>query len=391
MRNIKMKEIKKRNRIKILLLCIISVTILASCSKTVNVSFHTEPNQIKTKGITGLPSHIKITKNVLKDVLKDEKATLTKNKILEVTASKNKDTYKFTLLKKDIIITVSSKIKKKVTPTPKPLKKKVTKKPTATPKPTPKPRPTSIPAQVSNLSLNETAQKILDTIITKDMNDIEKVKAVHDYIVLHTEYDTESLKKEVLPESIFEAEGVLNDGKAVCQGYAYAFQLFMKLLHIDSKIVTGKDLTSGVGHAWNMVNLDGEWYQVDTTWDDPVPDKKGKVQYHYFLMTDQIFSSDHSWNKDKFPACTSEKYLYYIYQDDIISSITLYEKAFMKKYNAGVREITILYPEKAIPDMNFLLNYDNTRKEKEGGYTVAYQSVNPWRLGDYTVFTVIME
>lgn len=240
-------------------------------------------------------------------------------------------------------------------------------------------------------ALNAKVKKIRKKIITKDMSDVEKVKAVHDYIVQNTVYDSDNVKKNTIPDYDFQAEGVLFHGKAVCQGYAYAFQLFMKQLNIPSKLVTGIDLKTGVGHAWNMVSLGGKWYHVDTTWDDPVPDQKGKVQYHYFLITDKILSADHSWDKNKFPSCSSEKYLYYVYQNDIIESVDQYREAFMNKYNAGERTITLLYPEKKIPDMKFLLNDEKIRKEKDGKYTVSYQTIDPWRLGDYTVFTVIME
>lgn len=240
-------------------------------------------------------------------------------------------------------------------------------------------------------ALNAKVKMIREKIITDDMSDVEKVKAVHDYIVRNTVYDSVNVKNNTVPDSDYQAEGVLYNGKAVCQGYAYAFQLFMEQLNIPSKVVTGADLKTGVGHAWNMVSLDGKWYQIDTTWDDPVPDQKGKVQYHYFLITDEILSADHGWDQDKFPSCNSEKYLYYVYQNDMIKSISLYKDAFMKKYNAGERTITLLYPEKEIPNMNFLLDNENIREEKNGKYTVSYQTIDPWRLGDYTVFTVIMK
>lgn len=240
-------------------------------------------------------------------------------------------------------------------------------------------------------ALNAKVKMIRKKIITDDMSDVDKVKAVHDYIVSSTVYDNVNVDNNTVPNSDYQAEGVIYNGKAVCQGYAYAFQLFMEQLKIPSKVVTGTDLKTGVGHAWNMVSLGGKWYQIDTTWDDPVPDQKGKVQYHYFLITDDILSADHGWNKDKFPHCNSEKYLYYVYRNDMIKSISQYKDAFMKKYNSGERTITLLYPEKEIPDMNFLLDNDNIREEKDGKYTVSYQTINPWRLGNYTVFTVIMK
>ena len=60
-------------------------------------------------------------------------------------------------------------------------------------------------------------------------------------------------------------------------------------------------------HAWDIVQIDGEWYHVDTTWDDPTPDRKGYVRYDYFLRSDSFMSRDHSgWTASR--KCTSTKY-----------------------------------------------------------------------------------
>lgn len=154
--------------------------------------------------------------------------------------------------------------------------------PTQTPNPSPTPSPT-LPARGS-ISLKERAEDILDLIIAEGMKDVDKIKAVHDYIVLNTEYAYDEYLNQTLKDEHFSEEGVLWEGKAVCQGYAYTFQLCMELLGIDSIIVEGEDLISKVNHAWNMVAIDGEWYHVDTTWDDPVPDRKDMIDYKYFWL-----------------------------------------------------------------------------------------------------------
>jgi transglutaminase/protease-like cytokinesis protein 3 len=266
------------------------------------------------------------------------------------------------------------------------------------PKPTPTPvvkRPSDSKAITPSFEANSTTMKkikqIIEQIIQEDMQDVDKVKAVHDYIVLNTRYDYDNLLSNTIPEISFTAEGVLAKQIAVCQGYAFAFQLFMEQLSIGSKVVVGTDLKTGLGHAWNMVKLDGNWYHVDTTWDDPVPDKEGTVQYNYFLITDEVLEEDHDWIRSDYPDCDREDYQYYIYKDVMITSLGQYEEKFMELYDLGERTITILYPEEGMPDFEFFKDYDYLWKYEGGKYTISKKWYPPWRLGDYTVLTVMME
>jgi len=80
-------------------------------------------------------------------------------------------------------------------------------------------------------------------------------------------------------------------GQAVCQGYALAFKLCMDILGIESKVILG--MTPEGKHAWNAVKLDGEWYYIDVTWDDPVPDAEGKVVYNYFNVPQWWIEQEH--------------------------------------------------------------------------------------------------
>lgn len=420
-------KMKYRNIFNLILVCLLFISILTSCSlDRAIVSLEQNVNR---------QSDIKNTK----DEVVEQRVTVTQIsnvvpiKTLElkwkVTPTGKPKAALVLKLKAKVTATPTPKPKTKITPTPKPKTKKIvtpTPKPkkrvtvTPTPKPvakvsaTPTPKPTvtvtitptpaivptstsiiTPPLRSKNETIEEYTQKILKLIIQDDMSEVEKVKAVHDYIVLNCEYDIDNYKNDKIPDSSYAAEGVLWKGKAVCQGYAYAFQLFMEKLGIDSKIITGLSLKSGEGHAWNLVSLGGKWYQVDTTWDDPVPDQTGMVQYSYFLMTDTIVAADHGWKKSNYPACSSEKYIYYIYKDNIINSIDDYEAEFVKRFNKGQKTITLLYPEKVIPSMDFLLDYENMRTETVEGNKTTYSykcTYYPaWRLGDYTVYTVIME
>ncbi len=87
----------------------------------------------------------------------------------------------------------------------------------------------------------------------------DKVKAVHDYLCEHITYVQDDYYSHT-------AYGALAGGTAVCDGYSLAFQRFMDVLGIPCLIATGE--RNGDSHAWNLVQLDGQWYHLDVTWDD---------------------------------------------------------------------------------------------------------------------------
>lgn len=142
------------------------------------------------------------------------------------------------------------------------------------------------------------AKSIVNSIITTGMDENEKVKAIHDYVVKHVSYDT-SLQS-------YTAYDALVNRSAVCQGYALLTYQLLKEAGIQSHIVTGTG--NGQSHAWNLVNIDSKWYHLDTTFDDPVPDKQGRVMYSYFNMSDEQMSKDHQWDRSKYPVANTNYY-----------------------------------------------------------------------------------
>jgi hypothetical protein len=65
----------------------------------------------------------------------------------------------------------------------------------------------------------------------------------------------------------------------------------MQKMGIPCAYVLGYAL--GGYHAWNIVQLDGEYYAMDVTWDDPLGAAPNQFYYNYFNITDQEISSDH--------------------------------------------------------------------------------------------------
>lgn len=140
--------------------------------------------------------------------------------------------------------------------------------------------------------------------VTDGMSDYEIAKALHDYLATHNEYDMRLYSGD-LPALSRTSYGALVNRTSVCSGYALAYQHLMEDAGIPCEYVTG--MTTRGSHAWNIVQIDGEWYHVDVTWDDPTPDREGYVRYKYFLKSDKAMSRDHvSWEASH--TCTSTKY-----------------------------------------------------------------------------------
>ena len=151
---------------------------------------------------------------------------------------------------------------------------------------------------------NEAADAIISKVISPSMNQLEKEIAIHDYIVANFEYDYANYQRGTIPKASYTAYGLLVRGKAVCAGYAEAFVLLMKKVGIECIVVSGYGKEER--HAWNQVRIDDVWYNVDITWDDPVPDTKGHVLHTFFNKSDATFSENHKWDQLRYNVCPKD-------------------------------------------------------------------------------------
>ena len=126
-------------------------------------------------------------------------------------------------------------------------------------------------------------------------SDYEIIRAIHDYIVENTDYDS-SLNHI----NIYSMYGTYINQLAVCEGYSKAFKYAMDRLNIPCIIACGIGVNqtgNTESHAWNYVRLNNLWYGIDVTWDDPIIIGYGnatrKMRYHYFLVGSNELFQDH--------------------------------------------------------------------------------------------------
>ena len=127
--------------------------------------------------------------------------------------------------------------------------------------------------------LSSKVDELIQENITDNMSTRDKIKAIHDYIINHTEYD--KLKTANVNDTTYKsntAYGVLFQNYGICSGYSDAMKLFLDKLNIINYKISNDQ------HIWNLVNIDGKWYHLDLTWDDPVSDKN-ITRDSYFLIT----------------------------------------------------------------------------------------------------------
>ena len=136
----------------------------------------------------------------------------------------------------------------------------------------------------------EAADRIVAECVLPGMDDLQKLMVLHDYLALHVEYEGDEYNPETTSPTSYTPYGALVLQVAVCQGYAMAYQLLLRRCGIESSYAS----SDAMNHGWCIVKLYGQWYHVDVTWDDPTPDRLGRVGHSYFLISDEAISdADH--------------------------------------------------------------------------------------------------
>ena len=140
----------------------------------------------------------------------------------------------------------------------------------------------------------------------------DKVKAVYEYLINNTIYDL-----DYTGTTIYE---LFSENRAVCEGYARATQYMLTKLGVEAIYVTGDTIEDPGPHAWNIVRVNGKYYQVDTTWGDPVSeDGTQSLNYNYLCITDDEMLRSRVYDESLYPVCSSSDLNYYRLNDRFIS------------------------------------------------------------------------
>lgn len=224
---------------------------------------------------------------------------------------------------------------------------------------------------------------------TAGMSLYESELFFHDWIALNSSYDYED---EYIHNH--DAFGAIMTGTAVCESYTRAMQVLLNERGIENYTVSGT--SKGVGHTWNVVKLDdGQWYQVDVTWDDQ-GDRESDIFYAYFNITTEQMKKDHAIpdaTDENFPnyilfECNTTEYWYYNQNPDclVVVGENIDEADFIAKLEKQFKENIIYARIYAIGDnsteeaLGKLFNESSAKKilesrNYEGTYLPGYSSM----------------
>lgn len=228
------------------------------------------------------------------------------------------------------------------------------------------------------------ASDVLKEIITDDMSDYDKEKAVYDWLVKNIGQDKGLLT--VIPSSGKDSDnpyGVLKYHDAVCVGYATTFRLFMQMMDIECMVVHNTEMY----HSWDLVKLDGKWYHTDVYSDAETGN------YANFNMNDDIASISHDWNTDFFPAADGSKYCYAFMNKEEAKDIFDIPAAVKKQLDAQNLAFAIGFDKQPVNDdagvVNTIMNSLSDRINVD--YTDTYIDWNWLKDEDnkYILFVVI--
>lgn len=186
-----------------------------------------------------------------------------------------------------------------------------------------------VPNEVYNIYLK--AKQIVDGVIRPGMSDLEKEIALHDYIIHHCEYE---INKSLHTE---DARGFFEHGRLQCSGYSDTLRLLGWMAGLEICSVDGDVVGETGGHEWNLIRLDGLWYAVDFTWDDP---EGGGWEYHGYLnFPHRLLESSRTFDRAALPegpfAMDFDRNFYYAYRGLAVRTAAEAEALLRSRLQSG--------------------------------------------------------
>lgn len=177
--------------------------------------------------------------------------------------------------------------------------------------------------------------------IDDNMSAYDVAIRVHTKVISAVDYDTIALNKEKKAGGPDQNKidflrticGVFIDKKAVCEGYARAVQYLLQKCGIECAEAVGyirkENGEYSEAHAWNILKIDGDYYYLDTTWDDSSNTiqtvKRDDLGFDYFcITTDELTRTrDISLSPVDMPDCNAVRANYYYHNELVLDSYDL--------------------------------------------------------------------
>lgn len=221
-------------------------------------------------------------------------------------------------------------------------------------------------------------ERIVASIITDSMSDYTKEIVLHDYLVKNFKYDYQNYTNSTVPDEAYQITGFIKNKMGVCNAYAYTFQLMAKLAGLDTEVIKGE--LDGEKHAWNLIKLDNEYYHLDVTSDDPIPDSGDNVRYDYFNMSDEQADNDYTWVVEEYPAANGTKYNYFTYNSIVVTDYESFSDVIRNALSLGSQSVSFWSKGYVIENIDMFYEF-----AREFGYQYVELSGQLGKDGAFTV------
>ncbi|MDR2526202.1 MAG: Ig-like domain-containing protein, partial [Oscillospiraceae bacterium] len=241
-----------------------------------------------------------------------------------------------------------------------------------------KPKYLATPRATVQAAIEATANRMLATI-PAGATELERVLAVNDFLALHVAYNQAVADGGAGTEEVYTAYGALGLGDAVCQGYSLAALYLFKYLNINALYCS----SSSMNHGWNLVQVNGTWYHLDITWNDPLSqsaahsggrDVLGRVRHNNLLRSATgITATGHSGWDAGLPSATGTTYDSYFWTSSAYSSATVnYNGNWLHTYSTNNKQLRAAGIPGAALSTTATLNYSGGWNAEGGGtWTLA--------------------
>ena len=130
--------------------------------------------------------------------------------------------------------------------------------------------------------VNNYIETFISSNINLSMSNYDKIKIFHDHLINSTIYDENETFET------YTAYNLITSGLSICGGYSDIMAIYLNAIGIKNYRITSSN------HIWNLVEIDGVWYHLDVTWDDPIASDGKQYLIHNFFMipTTKLFELD---------------------------------------------------------------------------------------------------